>query len=63
MSSVSKGRDALGEAVINLTFNGETTSGRNASQDVLKASARAYINAINRQLVNVQIKEQAVVGQ
>ncbi|MFZ0577984.1 MAG: 2-isopropylmalate synthase [Psychrobacillus psychrotolerans] len=63
VSSVSKGRDALGEAVINLTFNGKTSTGRNASQDVLKASARAYINAINRQLVNVQIKEQAAVGQ
>ena len=63
VSSVSKGRDALGEAVVNLTFNGSTTTGRNASQDVLKASARAYINAINRQLVNVQIKEQAAVGQ
>ncbi|SEM31558.1 2-isopropylmalate synthase [Paenisporosarcina quisquiliarum] len=63
VSSVSKGRDALGEAVVNLTYNGLTTTGRNASQDVLKASARAYINAINRQLVNVQIKEQAAVGQ
>ncbi len=64
VSSVSKGRDALGEAVINLSYNGSTSTGRNSSQDVLKASARAYINAINRQLMNVHVQEmRAVVNQ
>lgn len=50
VSSVSKGRDALGEAVVKLRFNEQETIGRNASQDVLEASAKAYLNAINRQL-------------
>ncbi|MER2261208.1 MAG: 2-isopropylmalate synthase [Psychrobacillus sp.] len=63
VSSVSKGRDALGEAVINLSYNGATSSGRNASQDVLKASARAYINAVNRQLMNAHFKERVAVIQ
>ncbi|MEK4484823.1 2-isopropylmalate synthase [Psychrobacillus sp. FSL H8-0484] len=63
VSSISKGRDALGEAVINLAYNGVTSSGRNASQDVLKASARAYINAINRQLMTAHYKEQVLVNQ
>lgn len=63
VSSVSKGRDALGEAVINLTYNGVTSSGRNASQDVLKASARAYINAVNRQLMNAHYQERVAVNQ
>lgn len=51
VTSVGKGRDALGEAVINLTFNGEETTGRDVSQDVLEASAKAYLNAINRKIV------------
>ncbi|MEW9501445.1 2-isopropylmalate synthase [Jeotgalibacillus marinus] len=52
VTSIGKGRDALGEAVVNLTFNGKTSTGRDVAQDVLEASAKAYLNAINRQLVN-----------
>lgn len=50
VSSVSKGRDALGEAVVKVRFQEQESIGRNASQDVLEASAKAYLNAINRQL-------------
>lgn len=50
VSSVSKGRDALGEAVVKLRYKDHETIGRNASQDVLEASAKAYLDAINRQL-------------
>ncbi|KIL44743.1 2-isopropylmalate synthase [Jeotgalibacillus soli] len=52
VTSIGKGRDALGEAVVNLTYNGNSSSGRDVAQDVLEASAKAYLNAINRQLVN-----------
>lgn len=61
VSSVSRGRDALGEAVVNLSYNDVESSGRNASQDVLKASARAYLNAINRQLMDAHFKKQVTV--
>ena len=57
VKSVSKGRDALGEAVVNLRYNGYTSTGRDASQDVLEATAKAYLNAINRQLIQVSIRE------
>ncbi|WP_342526044.1 2-isopropylmalate synthase [Chryseomicrobium sp. FSL W7-1435] len=50
VTSVSKGRDALGEAVVKVRFEDQETIGRNASQDVLEASAKAYLNAINRHL-------------
>lgn len=63
VSSVSKGRDALGEAVINLTFNDVVSIGRNASQDVLEASAKAYLNAINRQLIKAYYQERVPVVQ
>ncbi|RWR13504.1 2-isopropylmalate synthase [Siminovitchia fortis] len=57
VSSIGKGRDALGEAVINLTFNGEEFTGRGAAQDVLEASAKAYLNAINRNLLQSKMKQ------
>ena len=57
VKSVGKGRDALGEAVINLSYNGFTSTGRDSAQDVLEASAKAYLNAINRQLIQESIRE------
>jgi len=53
VTSIGKGRDALGEAVINLKYNDQILTGRDVAQDVLEASAKAYLNAINRQLVTV----------
>ncbi|HLQ73408.1 MAG TPA: 2-isopropylmalate synthase [Bacillota bacterium] len=57
VTSVGRGRDALGEAVINLNFNGEDTTGRDVAQDVLEASAKAYFNAINRRLIQEKLRE------
>ena len=54
VSSIGKGRDALAEAVINLTYNGEELTGIDAAQDVLEASAKAYLNAINRNLTPIR---------
>ncbi|WP_019415618.1 2-isopropylmalate synthase [Paenisporosarcina sp. TG20] len=51
VTSIGKGRDALGEAVINLSYNGEAVTGRDVAQDVLEASAKAYLNAVNRKLL------------
>lgn len=56
VTSVGKGRDALGEAVINLSYNGYQVTGRDAAQDVLEASAKAYLNAINRQLIQQSVR-------
>ena len=46
--SVSKGRDAQGEAMVELEHNGRTLKGRGLSTDILEASALAYLAAINR---------------
>src|SRR5699024_6140183 len=64
VTSVGKGRDALGEALVNLSFNGKTSTGRDVAQDVLEASAKAYLNAINRQLVkdHARDKGRAIVS-
>ena len=62
VTSVGKGRDALAEAVINLKYNGYEVTGRDAAQDVLEASAKAYLNAINRQLIQQSIREKQPVS-
>lgn len=57
VTSVGKGRDALGEAVINLSYDGFDSTGRDVAQDVLEASAKAYLNAINRQIINGKVSK------
>lgn len=47
--AVSQGKDALGEVSIKADFGtGELVPGKGASTDVIEASARAYLNAVNR---------------
>ncbi len=48
IQSATKGEDAIGEVHVNVAFDNGTFSGRGASTDILEASARAYLNAINR---------------
>ena len=62
VTSIGKGRDALGEAVVNMTYNGETVTGRDVAQDVLEATAKAYLNAVNRQLVKAGQPTKVAVG-
>lgn len=46
--SVSQGQDALGEVHVKLKQNGYSVLGRGVSTDILEASAKAYIDAVNR---------------
>jgi 2-isopropylmalate synthase len=48
IESVSGGRDALAQVFVKVRVNDIETSGRGTAQDVLEASAKAYINAVNR---------------
>ncbi|QAS51554.1 2-isopropylmalate synthase [Halobacillus litoralis] len=50
LSSIGKGRDALAEVHVQLTVDGMKASGRGSAQDVLEASAHAFLNAVNRTL-------------
>ena len=45
--SVTAGREAMGEAVIRIRHAGRTFVGRGVSTDVIEASAKAYLQAIN----------------
>jgi 2-isopropylmalate synthase len=49
VQAVTQGKDALGEVTIKTDFgNGRLVTGKGASTDVIEASARAYLNAVNR---------------
>jgi 2-isopropylmalate synthase len=49
LRSVSQGKDALGEVTVKVEFGpGKTVTGKGTSTDVIEASARAYLNAVNR---------------
>ncbi|MDP3981581.1 MAG: 2-isopropylmalate synthase [Chlamydiota bacterium] len=48
LRSVTGGRDAQGEVVVKLQLDDNTVVGKGTSTDILEASARAYLNAINK---------------
>ncbi|MDX1580280.1 MAG: alpha-isopropylmalate synthase regulatory domain-containing protein, partial [Alphaproteobacteria bacterium] len=49
--AVTQGTDAQAEVTVRLEENGRTTNGQGADTDTLVASARAYINSLNKMLV------------
>lgn len=55
IQSVTKGKDALGEVFVQLQYGEITAHGRGVSTDVLEASARAYLDAVNRLLRRLQV--------
>jgi 2-isopropylmalate synthase len=50
VKSVTEGIDAIGEVLIRIESNGVSYSGRGADTDIIVASAKAYMNALNRLL-------------
>ncbi|MBF0489057.1 MAG: 2-isopropylmalate synthase [Candidatus Omnitrophica bacterium] len=54
IQSVSQGEDALGEVKVKAVVEGKTVMGRGASTDIIEASAKAYVNAVNNYLAQSQ---------
>ena len=50
VKSVTEGIDAIGEVLIRIESEGITYTGRGADTDIIVASAKAYMNALNRLL-------------
>ncbi|MFH0754872.1 MAG: 2-isopropylmalate synthase [Candidatus Omnitrophota bacterium] len=48
IQSVTEGQDAMGEVRVRVNFDGEKISGIGASTDVIEASVKAYLNAVNK---------------
>jgi 2-isopropylmalate synthase len=56
VSSVTGGGDALGDVIVQLDAEGRKATGRGVATDVVEASARAYMNAVNK---IVRLRDQA----
>jgi len=50
VKSVTEGIDAIGEVLIKIESDGVSYTGRGADTDIIVASAKAYMNALNRLL-------------
>jgi 2-isopropylmalate synthase len=46
--AATSGKDAIGEVAVKVEFDGRLVSGKGSSTDVIEATARAYVNALNR---------------
>lgn len=53
LRAVTHGLDALGEVSIKITHEDKTIIGRGVSTDIIEASAKAYLDSINK-LINLQ---------
>jgi len=50
--AITRGKDAIGEASVLVDFNGRTVTGKGASTDIIEASAKAYLSAVNKVVMN-----------
>ena len=54
------GKDTLGEVTVKVDFgDGDLVTGKGASTELIEASARAYLNSVNRFLCNGKGKHEA----
>ncbi len=56
VTAVTEGKEAMGQTVIKLRSGGKVYSGRGISTDIVGASIRAYVNALNKIVYEEQNK-------
>jgi 2-isopropylmalate synthase len=61
VSSVTGGSDALGAVAVTVEAEGRKVTGRGVATDVVEASARAYLNAVNK-IVRLRGSEVREIG-
>jgi len=59
--AITAGTEALGEATVRISENGRTFIGRGVSTDIIEASAKAYVDAVNRMVAAQGAKDQPQV--
>ncbi len=50
ITAITEGTDALGEAKVKIRADGALYTGRGVSTDIIKASIKAYLNAVNKRI-------------
>jgi 2-isopropylmalate synthase len=58
LKALTEGRDAQGEVMVTLALDGDEVHGRGVSTDIIEASAKAYLNGVNKLLMKHQRKSQ-----
>jgi 2-isopropylmalate synthase len=58
IKAVTSGKEALGEATVKIKTNGRMFVGRGISTDIIEASAKAYVDAINRMVARIDSSEE-----
>ena len=48
LGAVTEGKDSIGQALVRLRANGKVFSGRGVSTDIVGASIKAYLSALNK---------------
>ena len=48
MNAITSGTDAQGEVTVRLSRDGRVMDGQGADTDIIVASAKAYLNALNK---------------
>jgi len=62
LRAATSGKDAVGEVSVKVDFDGRIVSGKGSSTDVIEASARAYVSALNRLVGPSTAKRMKEVG-
>lgn len=55
LDAVTGGKDAQGQVTVKISSNGKTVTGRGVSTDIIEASAKAYIHALNKLVYEIEI--------
>ena len=50
LQAINKGKDAVGEVSMRVSYGDDIVSGKGSSTDIVRASAKAYLNCLNRSL-------------
>ncbi len=53
IKAVTEGKDALGEVTVKISNNNSVFMGKGVSTDIIEASVKAYLNAINRSISEI----------
>mgnify|MGYP001374753629 CR=1 FL=1 len=54
VTNVTQGTDSLGEVNVRLEYEGKIVNGQGVDTDIITSSAKAYVNALNKVMTNVE---------
>ncbi|MCM8771668.1 MAG: 2-isopropylmalate synthase [Candidatus Omnitrophica bacterium] len=62
ITAITGGKDAQGEVTVCIEIDGERVYGKGVSTDIIEASGKAYLNAINFYLLRSNIEKKKIKG-